>query len=426
VSKTIVLIRHGKAEAPQEGQPDAERTLTKAGKRSLERSLPDALAPLAGLVAKRSTTLLVSPYIRARQTAKLVCVALGLDLAFPEKCPVLAGDDARAIVDTALARPEDLVILVGHTPTLDKATQLLCGTRMPLKPGAVVCLDMVDEFRGADNLRWFAQGPLVARWERRLRIEDEAARLGKALGRCYGSFVDDPQDVNVVDELHATIRSLRALLSFASVLLKRKPTRSAMEDLDALAELTSRLHAVDLLARRIAASDNVSDELVGSLAARRTHEAENALSRFAARKSQRALDNVRAFARQLPWKTQVAEEGIGSGVLEDHFHALYDEYSQRRESFDPTDEQDVFAAYRQVSQLLSVVGAVKLPSNDHVLEERLYTMQSRLGELREARTTLDIIDEGPLAELSPEASNDLAQLRQQETQRARQLEAQLR
>ena len=48
MSKILILMRHGKAQRPIEGQPDFERQLTEAGKRSLAATLPASLAFVPG------------------------------------------------------------------------------------------------------------------------------------------------------------------------------------------------------------------------------------------------------------------------------------------------------------------------------------------------------------------------------------------
>jgi phosphohistidine phosphatase len=134
----LVLWRHAEAE---DGSPDAERRLTKRGRRQakkmaewLDARLPD------------KAKLVVSPAARARETAD----ALG------RKYAANSAVDVDASVDDVLAAAGwphrgGTVVVVGHQPTLGEvAARLLSGaeTEWSVRKGAVWWFSARD--RGGD------------------------------------------------------------------------------------------------------------------------------------------------------------------------------------------------------------------------------------------------------------------------------------
>ena len=121
------LLRHGDAE---DGSPDAARPLTEKGERQA-RAAGEALAAL-GVEIEACFT---SPKVRARDTARLACEALGIE---PIEEDALAGGrfDARE-----LAAGFDEVLLVGHDPDFSDAVTELTGARVQMKKGGLAGID---------------------------------------------------------------------------------------------------------------------------------------------------------------------------------------------------------------------------------------------------------------------------------------------
>ncbi|MET0511640.1 MAG: histidine phosphatase family protein [Thermoleophilaceae bacterium] len=118
------LLRHGDA---AEGSPDAERPLTEKGERQ-SRAAGRALAALG----VRIDACMTSPKVRAADTAKLACEALGIE---PQLEPKLAGGpfDAEALA----AGLGDNVLLVGHDPDFSMAVHALTGAQVRMKKGGL-------------------------------------------------------------------------------------------------------------------------------------------------------------------------------------------------------------------------------------------------------------------------------------------------
>ena len=118
------LLRHGDA---ADGSPDAERPLTKKGERQ-SRAAGRALKRLGVEI----DACLTSPKVRAADTAKLACEALGIE---PQHEPKLAGGpfDGEALA----AGLGDNVLLVGHDPDFSMAVHALTGAQVRMKKGGL-------------------------------------------------------------------------------------------------------------------------------------------------------------------------------------------------------------------------------------------------------------------------------------------------
>src|SRR4051812_12331361 len=124
----LYLFRHGEAE--DAAADDASRRLTEKG----ERQARDA-----GLALKELgigiDACLASPKVRARETARIACEALGVEV---EETEALRGGplDAREL---AAGRGE--VILVGHEPDFSEEVGRLTGANVDLKKGGIAVVD---------------------------------------------------------------------------------------------------------------------------------------------------------------------------------------------------------------------------------------------------------------------------------------------
>ena len=124
----IWLLRHGEAE---DGSPDAERKLTEKGEQQ---------SRAAGLALKKLgvdlDACLSSPKVRAADTAKLACDALGVEVQLE---PKLAGGPFDA--NELAAGLGDHVMLVGHDPDFSMAVHTLTGAQVRMKKGGLAGVD---------------------------------------------------------------------------------------------------------------------------------------------------------------------------------------------------------------------------------------------------------------------------------------------
>ena len=124
----IYLLRHGDAE-DGDGD-DAARRLTPKG----ERQAAAAGRALAALGAEIDACL-TSPRVRAAETARLACEALGIE---PEGAAELSGGAFDAL---ALAAGRGDVLLVGHEPDFSAEVARLTGAKVKMRKGGLAIVD---------------------------------------------------------------------------------------------------------------------------------------------------------------------------------------------------------------------------------------------------------------------------------------------
>jgi phosphohistidine phosphatase len=124
----IYLLRHGDAE--ERDGDDAARRLTEKG----ERQARDAGLALAALGAGIEACL-ASPKVRAYETARIACEALGVEV---EATEALRGGRFDAL-DLAAGRGD--VLLVGHEPDFSNEVGRLTGAKVAMKKGGIAVVD---------------------------------------------------------------------------------------------------------------------------------------------------------------------------------------------------------------------------------------------------------------------------------------------
>ncbi|HET7443127.1 MAG TPA: histidine phosphatase family protein [Solirubrobacterales bacterium] len=124
----IYLLRHGDAE--DGNGDDSARRLTAKGE-DQARAAGRALAALT--IAPGAC--LTSPKVRAAETARLACEALGLE---PETANELRGGGFDAL---GLAAGHGDVLLVGHEPDFSDEVARLTGAKVKLRKGGLAVID---------------------------------------------------------------------------------------------------------------------------------------------------------------------------------------------------------------------------------------------------------------------------------------------
>jgi len=134
----VDLLRHGEAISIHP-DGDAARPLSPRGVAAIE-----ALARRFAALGLRPERVFTSPLLRARETAGLMCAALGRGLE-PEILAELMPDAEPSEVVSAIAgeAPDAThLLLVGHQPLLgDLAGHLCDGTSRSLHPGELIRLE---------------------------------------------------------------------------------------------------------------------------------------------------------------------------------------------------------------------------------------------------------------------------------------------
>ena len=130
MAQQLWFLRHGEAE-PHDARPDAERRLTSRGEeqsRAAGRAL-DALELTFQVV-------FTSPLVRALDTARLACEALGGEPVVDESLAYgFDVDDALALADAA--GESKRLLFVGHNPDFEEVVGELTGATIDMKKGGV-------------------------------------------------------------------------------------------------------------------------------------------------------------------------------------------------------------------------------------------------------------------------------------------------
>jgi len=127
MARQLWLLRHGEAE-PHGAAADDDRRLTARGE-DQSRAAGRALAALE-IVFQAVYT---SPKVRARDTARLACEALGCEPM--EHAPLREGFTAGDALE--LLHADERILVVGHEPDFSQVVHDLTGGSIDMKKGGV-------------------------------------------------------------------------------------------------------------------------------------------------------------------------------------------------------------------------------------------------------------------------------------------------
>ena len=131
-SHPVYLVRHARAEP--HAADDASRRLTPEGRAAFLR----LLGTLRGRL--RIARVVTSPFVRARETAELLCRVTGATIEEDGRLASGASDGAELL---ALARESAPgTALVGHNPEVAEAVAKAAGADLEVKPGAIAELEL--------------------------------------------------------------------------------------------------------------------------------------------------------------------------------------------------------------------------------------------------------------------------------------------
>jgi phosphohistidine phosphatase len=149
----VFILRHG--EAVREASHDRERCLTSRGCEELHSILSSCRAEFSGV-----RYLLVSPYMRAQQTAEIA--AEYLDPAVVTRTSELLVPEANPADLLDYLQPCELqsVLLVSHQPLMGVLVDKLCGFdvgRYRMGTSALAFIQAEIVAAGLGHLRWLRQ-----------------------------------------------------------------------------------------------------------------------------------------------------------------------------------------------------------------------------------------------------------------------------
>ncbi len=153
--KRLTILRHAKAELPEQHPSDFVRPLTKRGEK-------DALITAAFLAQldPRIDWILSSPALRAEQTAKVVLKRLSGNVPLMVDAQIYEADAGQLLMLLRAIPPEvEHALLIGHNPALESLVAGLCSG----SPDSLECrlatstlAHLQIEIAWWDQLRWGA------------------------------------------------------------------------------------------------------------------------------------------------------------------------------------------------------------------------------------------------------------------------------
>ena len=143
------ILRHAEAEAFSPTGLDADRSLTDAGAKRM-KTVARAIAKME----PKLDAILVSPLLRARQTAEPVAAACRFKGELQVTESLLPGSDPSALLDELEATRWESVLVVGHEPNLGRLFgRLVSGGRdveVPMKKASLAVFEIVPHL-GSDR-----------------------------------------------------------------------------------------------------------------------------------------------------------------------------------------------------------------------------------------------------------------------------------
>ncbi len=148
MARLVVLVRHAKAEERAGSSDDLSRRLTEAGLRSCRAAMARMATLLAPDAKGAEVCVWTSGAARARQTAQVAAEALGVGRDEIRIVDALTCGDVDALL-AELSATDDVVVAVGHNPSLESLVKRVCGQRAHLGKASAVCLVPIERDSGA-------------------------------------------------------------------------------------------------------------------------------------------------------------------------------------------------------------------------------------------------------------------------------------
>ncbi len=145
----LYVLRHAEAEALSPSGLDADRSLTDAGTKRMK-----AVARAIAKMEPDFDAVLVSPLLRARQTAEPVMAACHFKGASRVTESLVPGSDPSNLLEELGAAEWKSVLVVGHEPNLGRLVGRLASGRrdveLPMKKAALAIFE-IHPHLGADR-----------------------------------------------------------------------------------------------------------------------------------------------------------------------------------------------------------------------------------------------------------------------------------
>jgi phosphohistidine phosphatase len=158
----VYVLRHGIADDAKPGEPDSSRALTAEGRKKLA-----AVLDRAKKAGAAPSVILSSPYLRAKQTARMAAQAFSCEGALVETSALVPSGSPELVWDEVSEyRSEEQLMVVGHEPLLGELVSYLLDSpslRVDMRKAALVAISL-EGLRGGPRgvLQWMITPKLSA------------------------------------------------------------------------------------------------------------------------------------------------------------------------------------------------------------------------------------------------------------------------
>jgi phosphohistidine phosphatase SixA len=148
MEKTVVFVRHTEAETRTDQNEEAKRALTEKGKADAKK-IARSIKPI---LADAKLTLVSSPLIRAMETAAILAKKLDVEVVSADW---VAEGSLDKLQEAIIACTSDVLIIVGHEPTLSQWIDNCCHVKLPMHKGTACAIRFMDDVTEGAELVWY-------------------------------------------------------------------------------------------------------------------------------------------------------------------------------------------------------------------------------------------------------------------------------
>ena len=155
----IILMRHGKAELHSDAKPDFERELTAMGRKKIKQA---ARGLAQSLYKGRDVQIWTSPAVRTLQTAELLRIAFGKKCRLHVVDAIAEGNLAELQAEWRKTPALDVVLVIGHEPSMSEWTEKMSGAALLFRPGSAAAIQLETQEQTFGSLAWFMRVGVMA------------------------------------------------------------------------------------------------------------------------------------------------------------------------------------------------------------------------------------------------------------------------
>jgi phosphohistidine phosphatase SixA len=155
MEKIVVFVRHTEAQVTTDQKDDAKRTLTEKGKADAKK----VARSIRSMLADSKLTILSSPLIRAKETAEIIAKKLEVDVV---EADWIARGSLDKLQEAILSDKSDVLIVVGHEPTLSQWIDSCSHIKLPMRKGTACALLFREDVSEGADLLWYLDKKAVS------------------------------------------------------------------------------------------------------------------------------------------------------------------------------------------------------------------------------------------------------------------------